>query len=145
MDDGDHRFWVELRGVKAHGERSCEQQPRRNTMADRAVAGSAFKYAVTDSASDDRFAAVRQSLANASGDDDSNLDDEACAKLLANHQARELVEHLLQAASGGGHRIVHRQSLHQLLQLLRKLPDAEQAAALRRLRRLVSRRSRIHI
>ena len=108
-------------------------------MADRAVAGSAFKYAVTDSASDDRFAAVRQSLANASRDDDSHLDDDACAKLLANHQPRELVEHLLQAASGGGHRIVHRQSLHQLLQLLRKLPDAEQAAALRRLRRLVSR------
>ena len=65
-------------------------------MTDRAVAGSAFKYAVTDSASDDRFAAVRQALAN----DDSHLDDDACAKLLANHQPRELVEHRAQRRRG---------------------------------------------
>eukprot|EP00965_Chrysotila_dentata_P127502 4216456-Pleurochrysis_carterae.AAC.1 len=53
--------------------------------------------------------------------------------VLASSPSATLVEHLLSEMSRGGHRLVRRDALHQLVQLLKHLSHAQQAAALRRL------------
>ena len=60
-------------------------------------------------------------------------------ELLSQWTAPALIDHLLSDASGGSYRIRRREAIHQLMNLLPTLPDAQQVSALRRLRQLPGR------